>query len=191
MTSANPVWTQSSTIALAKQKCASCWGLGMTFGYGQRPKPCKCVLRQIFRVCHRKFKGCQACPPYFGGGIRLLPLAGRNRGSTRDSAACGGATRRCFGYPKSEYVADFLAIAKRTLDPASVGYGVFMLHFVAGYDWKICCRRLEMDRGAFFHEVYRVEEKLGRAFREVQPFALFPIDEYFGRTSREAPTFRA
>jgi hypothetical protein len=31
--------------------------------------------------------------------------------------------------------------------------------------------------------VYRIEAKLGKVFRELQPYSLYPIDEYFhGRT---------
>lgn len=114
-----------------------------------------------------------------------MTITSRNPGSTRSSATCGSTTRSRFGYPKSEYIADFLLIAKRTLGVGSIGYRVFTQHFERGHDWKFCCRRLGIDRGAFFHEVYRVEEKLGRAFREVQPFPLFPLDEYFqGTTAR-------
>ena len=36
-----------------------------------------------------------------------------------------------------------------------------------------------MDRGTFYHEVYRIQERLGRVFRELEPYALFPVDEYF------------
>jgi hypothetical protein len=43
-----------------------------------------------------------------------------------------------------------------------------------------------MDRGSFFHELYRIEQKLGKIFRELQPHALFPVDEYFNSTGREA-----
>jgi hypothetical protein len=41
-----------------------------------------------------------------------------------------------------------------------------------------------MDRGNFFHSVYRIEQKLGRGFRELEPYALFPLDEYFNGPSR-------
>jgi hypothetical protein len=44
-----------------------------------------------------------------------------------------------------------------------------------------------MDRGIFFHAVYRIEQKLGRAFREVTPYPLFPLDDYFHGPSRAAP----
>lgn len=180
------VWSQSNTIALARQKCVDCLGLGITFPCAQREKPCKCVLRQIFRACHRKFRDCVTCEPSLSGpGFTTLGV--KNPGSTRSSAACGAATRRRYGYPKAEFVADFLAIAKRTLGTGSIGYGVFRLHFERGHEWRVCCRRLGIDRGSFFHEVYRVEEKLGRAFREVAPFALFPIDEYFRGTTGPRP----
>ena len=47
---------------------------------------------------------------------------------------------------------------------------------------------LKMDRGTFFHAVYRIQQKLGRVFREVEPYALFPLDEYFGGTARTSAT---
>ena len=44
-----------------------------------------------------------------------------------------------------------------------------------------------MDRGMFFHAIYRIEQKLGRKFRELEPYALFPLDEYFHGPSRLGP----
>lgn len=79
-------------------------------------------------------------------------------------------------------MADFCLVSKRTLDEAQ--YRIFTNHFLLGADWKLCCRKLGMERGAFFHEVYRIEQKLGRTFREIEPFALFPLDEYFNSTCR-------
>jgi hypothetical protein len=59
-----------------------------------------------------------------------------------------------------------------------------------GADWKLCSRKLGIDRGNFFHAIYRIEQKLGRVFRELQPYPLFPVDEYFQGPSRviTAPT---
>ncbi|MFL6415572.1 MAG: hypothetical protein ACJ74Y_07875 [Bryobacteraceae bacterium] len=79
-------------------------------------------------------------------------------------------------------MADFCLVSKRTLEEHQ--YKIFTNHFLLGADWKLCCRKLGMDRGAFFHEVYRIEQKLGRTFRELEPFALFPLDEYFNSTIR-------
>jgi hypothetical protein len=81
-----------------------------------------------------------------------------------------------------EFMADFCLVSRRTLDENQ--YKIFTNHFLLGADWKLCCRKLGMERGAFFHEVYRIEQKLGRTFRELEPFALFPLDEYFNSTIR-------
>jgi hypothetical protein len=43
-----------------------------------------------------------------------------------------------------------------------------------------------MERGNFFHAVYRIQQQLGLVFRETKPFALFPLDEYFGGSIRKA-----
>jgi hypothetical protein len=84
---------------------------------------------------------------------------------------------RTWGRKDEEYVADFTLVSRRTLTPEE--YRLFSFHFLLGADWKLCCRRLKMDRGNFFHAVYRVEQKLGKVFRELKPYALYPLDEYF------------
>lgn len=75
-------------------------------------------------------------------------------------------------------MADFFLVTRRELNDFE--FRLFRFHFLLGADWKLCSRRLGLDRGQFFHAVYRIEQKLGRIFRELQPYALFPIDEYFG-----------
>jgi hypothetical protein len=44
-----------------------------------------------------------------------------------------------------------------------------------------------MDRGTFFHAIYQIEQKLGQVFAELEPYALFPVDEYFGGAVRKEP----
>jgi hypothetical protein len=46
---------------------------------------------------------------------------------------------------------------------------------------------LQMDRGTFFHSIYRIEQRLGRVFAELQPYALYPLSEYFGGPIRKEP----
>jgi hypothetical protein len=90
----------------------------------------------------------------------------------------GGPQRRyTWGRKDEEYMADFCLIGRRILDEFE--HRVFKFHFLLGADWKLCCRRLGIDRGNFFHYVYRVQQKLGRTFRELKPYGLFPLDEYF------------
>ena len=101
--------------------------------------------------------------------VSLEPHAGRKRPGS-------------WGRKDEEYIADFNLISRRYLDEEE--YRIFRFHFLLGADWKLCTRRLGIDRGNFFHAVYRIEQKLGRIFRELQPYALFPLDDYFGGTSR-------
>jgi hypothetical protein len=80
-----------------------------------------------------------------------------------------------------EYIADFCLVSRRHLTPAE--WEVFRYHFLLGADSALCVRKLKIDRGQFFHMVYRIEAKLGKVFRELQPYSLYPLDEYFyGRT---------
>ncbi|MCS7043447.1 MAG: hypothetical protein N2036_05905 [Bryobacteraceae bacterium] len=80
-----------------------------------------------------------------------------------------------------EYIADFYLVSRRHLTPEE--WEVFRYHFLLGADSRLCTRKLKIDRGQFFHMVYRIEAKLGRVFRELQPYSLYPLDEYFyGRT---------
>jgi hypothetical protein len=91
---------------------------------------------------------------------------------------CNGREgRRTYSRKKEEYMADFCLVGRRVLTDEE--HRIFRFHFLLGADWKLCCRQLNMDRGNFFHTVYRIEEKLGRTFAELRPFPLFPLDEYF------------
>jgi hypothetical protein len=128
-------------------------------------EPCKCVLRKVFTACLRKFRACAE------HSNRLPAVRVEHVSGGRDS-------RHTWGMKSEEYMADFFLVTRRALDESE--FRLFRFHFLLGADWKLCCRRLGMDRGNFFHAVYRVEEKLGRVFRELQPYGLYPLDEYFG-----------
>jgi hypothetical protein len=99
----------------------------------------------------------------------MEPAIGRQRNAT-------------WGRKDEEFMADFSLMAKRHLDETE--YRIFRFHFILGADWRLCCRRLEMDRGSFFHAVYRIQQTLGRVFRETEPYGLFPVDEYFNGKAR-------
>jgi len=82
-----------------------------------------------------------------------------------------------------EYIADFYLVSRRTLNDYE--WKIFRYHFLLGADWKLCCKKMNIDRGTFFHDVYRIQQKLGKTFRELKPYALFPLDEYFSGTRRQ------
>jgi hypothetical protein len=96
----------------------------------------------------------------------------------------GQSRPESWGRKDEEYIADFSLVAKRNLDEDE--YQLFRYHFLLGADWRLCSRKLHLDRGTFFHVVYRIEEKLGRVFRELKPYPLYPLDEYYHGPSRLA-----
>jgi hypothetical protein len=77
----------------------------------------------------------------------------------------------------AEFRADFWMVARRSLD--AWHWRLFVLHFILGLEWRACLLPLRTDRGNFFHGVYRVEARLGRVFRELRPYSLFPVGNYF------------
>jgi hypothetical protein len=161
-------WTRSETLALAQQSCTHCYGLGLRPGRAGASNPCNCVFRAIFRACYARFQQCASKEKYISR-VSLEANPGRQR-------------KAIWGLKNEEYIADFCLVSRRTLTEDQ--HRLFRYHFLLGADWRLCCRKLKMDRGTFFHEVYRIEEKLGRTFRELEPHALFPLDEYFNSTGR-------
>jgi hypothetical protein len=89
---------------------------------------------------------------------------------------------------QEEYVADFMKITERTLTTAQ--FRLFRYHFLLGADYSLCCRRMNIDKGTFFHAVYRIQQKLGKALRDTEPYSLFPLDEYFGGTIKNLDPVR-
>jgi hypothetical protein len=69
---------------------------------------------------------------------------------------------------------DFELAAERNLRPLALR--VFRARFVDRGDWRQCCAVLRISRGEFFHEVYWLEERLGR---ELLRRGIFPLYEYF------------
>ena len=160
------IWDRSQTIALAKTACAHCHGYGLRPGRNDEEVPCGCVFRAIFRACYARFRDCATKEKHLTQA-RLEFCKGKD-------------TRVTYGRKTEEYIADFCLVSRREL--TDFEYDVFRFHFLLGADWKLCCWRLNIDRGTFFHTVYRIESKLGRVFRELEPYGLYPLEEYFGGT---------
>jgi hypothetical protein len=162
-------WNRSEAIGTSSSTCAHCHGEGLrqlTRKKHGSSKPCNCTLRGVFRACLAKFRECVEKPKHL---------------SRATLQTCSGKEGyRVWGRKDEEYMADFYLLAKRNLDEEH--FRIFKFHFLLGADWRLCCRRLNMERGNFFHAVYRIQQQLGRVFRETKPFALFPLDEYFGGT---------
>lgn len=163
-------WSRSDTIALANQQCAHCHGVGLRIGRNNALSPCNCVLRAIFRICYNRYRD-------------LLEKEKHLTKATLE-VSISQQRRSVWGRRDEEYIADFYLVSKRNLSPAE--WDIFRFYFMLGADWKLCCRRLNIDRGNFFHSVYRIEQKLGAIFRSLEPFALYPLDEYFYGSKQES-----
>lgn len=168
-------WSRSDTIALATHYCIQCHGLGLRSSRRTRMGPCNCVLRAIFRACHARFRYCVMKEKDISR-VSLERIPGREGKYT-------------WGRKDEEYIADFTLVARRSLDDFE--YRIFRYHHLLGADWKLCTRMLKMDRGNFFHTVYRIEQKLGQVFRELKPYPLYPVRDYFRTPVRERRKRRA
>jgi hypothetical protein len=127
------------------------------------------VLRAIFRACYGRFKEC----------------ANKDLDMSRVSME-GGLSReggRGWGRKNEEYVADFLLVTKRALTEQE--HRIFRYHYLLGADWRLCCRKLGMEKGIFFHAIYRMQRKLGLVYRTLQPYSLYPLRDYFGGSGQQ------
>jgi len=157
-------WDRSHSIGVAKQSCSRCFGNGVRLVRNGKEVPCNCVFRSVFRACYNRFREC---------------VASGAHASTVTLEMCHGREgRRTYSRKREEFMADFCLVSQRFLDQEE--YRIFRFHFLLGADWRLCCRQLKIDRGTFFHSVYRIEQRLGRTFAELKPYPLFPLDEYFG-----------
>jgi len=131
-------------------------------------KPCPCVFRAIFRACYGRFREFESSSGH-PGAVTL----GNNPGPSGN---------RGYAFRHEEYAADFCLAARRALNERQ--HKLFRYVFLLGADSVACMRFLGIDRGQYFHEVYRIEEILGKYLAELQPYPLYPIDEYMGGTVR-------
>ena len=154
------------------RKCSHCKGEGIRSVRGNQKRPCNCVLRGVFRACYARFRSLAAKEKRMSRVTLQVHWSGRDY-------------RMSYGRKDEEYIADFCLVSRRHLDDFL--YKIFKFHFLLGADWKLCCRQMKIDRGTFFHAVYRIEQRLGRVFRELEPYALYPVEEYFSsQTPKEA-----
>ncbi len=166
-------WGRSTVLALAVHRCTACNGSGHIFGKNMRVRVCNCVLRAVFRICWEKFITCITQERHLSR-VSVEPHRGRSRPSS-------------WGRKDEEFIADFILVTRRSLEPAE--YQIFKMHFLLGLDWRAVALKTGINRGNFFHTVYRIEQKLGRVFHELEPYALFPVDEYFRAPSVQTHAF--
>jgi hypothetical protein len=84
--------------------------------------------------------------------------------------------------PAEEYVADFAVVGRRALRERPLLLVVFDLYILEGLSTACCLRKLKIQQNVFFRRVFQIKQELGRAFREVQPYPLFPLAAYNNAT---------
>ncbi|MBX9601244.1 MAG: hypothetical protein K2X35_09575 [Bryobacteraceae bacterium] len=153
-----------SALALAKPDCVKCMGRGVRVSAAPMAY-CGCVYRCVFRMCVGKYRELQSSEKW----VSQVCLDGQRR------------TRKKWGWgrPHEEFCADLYLISRRRLSKWE--WRLFEQFHLGEATWRQLCGSLNVDRGKFFHAVYRVEERLGRAYWETKPYSLYPISEYFGR----------
>lgn len=162
------VWDRGSCLALASASCVFCRGLGISQAQGgkvaviRQKKVCECVLRSCFRECFVRYLACKDR---------------QASGSSWIERETGGVQ---YSRKSEEYIADFETVSFRTLAKRPKQLGIFKSHFLEGGDWKYCTAKLGLSKGEFFHNLYLLQERLGAEFHELEPYALHPVDLYFG-----------
>lgn len=165
-------WNQSNAMTLASAQCHTCRGEGLNARKdGRGDAVCKCVLRSVFRICYRRFRECAESQ-------MLRARVSAEHGVRRDLPGT-------WGRKNEEFVADFLLISKRELTEEE--HRLFRYRYLLGANWRLCSRKLAMDKGTFHHTLYRMQHKLGKAFSEMQPYGLYPLRDYFSTTYRQNP----
>lgn len=161
-------WNASKALELSMNSCTQCNGMGSR-AMERINSPCGCVFRTIFRKCFYKF----------------LELRDQDRSVSKIQleviSSMGRKPRGSLSWsrPHEEFIADFLIISRKALRDYPLERSIFNMHYLEGAFWNRCTEKLKLDRGAFFHSVYRLQQRLGRKYFETLPYALFPLDDYF------------
>jgi hypothetical protein len=160
--------TEPIEITAGMATAAALAGCEHCHGFGSRPVRfgkfvvCNCALRRIFRACLVKYREVTETVGHYYGATCMEVFQGHSH------LGLG------YGNKGAEFRADVELTARRVLTPPQLE--IFTLHFVGGMDWHVCCARLKLDRGNFFHKVYVVQEKMGRALAEA---GVYPTRSYF------------
>ena len=136
---------------------------------------CVCVYRRVFRACLTSYRHCEESMGS-PGAVQYERL--------------GHAQGRCAivaSFKRAEYAADFILLARRVLANRPVEMAVFDAYHVANLEWNVAVPRVNhllcpprlLNRGSFFHAVYRAEGLIGAAIVASEPYSLFPPREYF------------
>jgi hypothetical protein len=151
---AAPARTAKAARAAKRPLCRDCLGTGRIL-----LDDCHCVARQAFHACLRLY--------YYN---REMADRGKSKATLR---------KPFFGYERKieDFLADFVIIARRHLP--RLQFQLFCFFFIEGHSMVWCARRLRTQPANLYYRVRLVEQRLGRVFRNLRPYALYPPRAYF------------
>lgn len=165
-----PPWTRPMVVSLSHAMCTTCQGTGTRSGRRSR-LTCRCVLRNVFD----RVRAFATNAVHQEGNISQVSYI----------QSAHSINRRSYGMPVSEFRADFNLVVRRAIQKrfsnkflADLHLKIFDLHLSRGFCWYNVAQLVGLDRGNFFHCVYRIKMVAGRAFVEGR-VPLYPINEYF------------
>ena len=159
-----PDGIRATALSLVKKGCTKCFG-GVVLTYnGSKKHICGCVYRAVTRKVLKRYHDIADNPYSFNKCQFERSINGHF----------------VAGYKNLEFSADVCLIAKRSLDAKD--YFIFRSHMLDGNLWYNVAGKVGIDRGNFFHSVYRIEEVLGKIFLELKPYPLYPLGRYFHAT---------
>lgn len=153
------------TFMLAAANCAFCAGHGVVRARQGKHRVCACVFREVFRRCLGRYR------------FTVQNTAAGTCLSFSGERVSNGSV--VFGQKQLEFCIDFELTAKQILTAAE--WRLFQLHILGRLDWRRCALRLHMDKGTFFHHIYRIQNAVGLGLLINQ---VFPTRQYFdGRSA--------
>ena len=163
-------WNKRDLEFLARSNCPLCKGTGCTPSHQRAVQPCDCALKGIFRACYARFRDCVSD----GRALSRVSF---------DRSPSGRSNRGMWGLKREEYMADFELVARRSLSRAE--HRLFRFHHILGASESMCAKRLGISTLAAKKAIQRIETRLGRTFVSLEPYALYPLYDYFNRVRSE------
>jgi hypothetical protein len=118
---------------------------------------------QAFRQCYTRWAEC---------------VSRAGSGSRASADPVGRPKTYSYGRKTEEYIADFELTANRHLHGEE--RLLFRVHFLLGADAKLCARQFHTSEPEVKLRIIAIENKLGKVFRELKPYSLWPVRAYFG-----------
>lgn len=163
-------WNKRDLEFLARSNCPACKGQGCLPLNQRGIRPCDCSLRGMFRACYARFRNC------VDDGRALSRVS-------FDRSPAGRSNRGMWGLKREEFMADFELVARRSLTQAE--HRLFRFHHILAASEAMCAKRLGISTHAAKKAIQRLEAKLGLTFAMLEPYALYPLYDYFNRTRSE------